>query len=396
MCADKRQDPHFGTKLIHVGQNPSQWAYKDVIPPISLSTVYNQPSPGVIEDFEYTRTGNPIRSVLEKCLASLDHAEYALTYSSGMAATTSMVNLLVPGDHLLSSVDIYGGTHRYLAKVAIKAGILCSFIDFADPETVASHLQPNTKVVWFEAITNPLMRVIDVKLLCDAVHKVRPEVLVVVDNSFVTPYFQRPLLLGVDIVMYSVSKYMNGHSDCLMGSLVTNNKEVYDKLYFLQCTTGSVPSSFDCYLVNRGLKTLHLRMERHMSNALAVARYLEVHPKVLKVNYTGLESHPQYKLANSQFTGHCGMISFYINGGLKESTAFLEALKMFCITCSLGGFESLAALPCKMTHTSLSQKERLSVGILDNLIRLSVGLETIEDIISDLEQGFVASGAKDK
>ncbi|CAH1737116.1 unnamed protein product [Aphis gossypii] len=390
------RDPNFGTKLVHAGHNPAEWTYKDVVPPIAMSTIFNSPSPGVIEGYEYTRCGNPIRSVLEKCLIALDHAKYALAYSSGMAAISSMVNLLAPGDHLLCSSNVYGGTHRLLNKVAKQAGILFDFVDFSDTANIISNIKPNTKLVWFESLSNPLMSVLDVQKVSEVVHKTRADIIVAVDNSFVTPYFQRPLDLGVDVIMYSLSKYMNGHSDVIMGALVTNNKNLYDKLYVFQYTCGNVPSSFDCYMVNRGLKTLHVRMEQHMKNATAVAEYLESHPKVLRVNYMGLPSHPQHEIIKKQFTGHNGIVSFYINGGIKVSTKLLESLKLFSITCSLGCYESLAALPCKMTHTSLTDEERQSTGIHDNLIRLSIGLEYYQDLIDDLEQAILASGAADK
>ncbi|XP_025205728.1 putative cystathionine gamma-lyase 2 [Melanaphis sacchari] len=402
MCDDgsatknNRKDPNFGTKLVHAGHNPSEWTYKDVVPPIAMSTIFNSPSPGVIESYEYSRCGNPTRSVLEKCLIALDHAKYALAYSSGMAAISSIVNLLAPGDHVLCSSDVYGGTHRLLNKVANPAGILFDFVDFSDTATIITNIRPNTKLVWFESLSNPLMNVLDVQKVSEAVHNTRADIIVAVDNSFVTPYFQRPLELGVDVIMYSLSKYMNGHSDIVMGALVTNNKDLYDKLYVYQYTCGNIPSSFDCYMVNRGLKTLHVRMEQHMKNATAVALYLESHPKVLKVNYMGLPSHQQHEIIKKQFTGHNGIVSFYINGGIKVSTKLLESLKLFCITCSLGCYESLAALPCKMTHTSLTDEERQSTGIHDNLIRLSIGLEYYQDLIDDLEQAIIKSGAVDK
>lgn len=390
------KDPNFGTKLVHAGHNPGEWTYNDVVPPIAMSTIYNLKSPGVIQGFEYTRCGNPIRSVLEKCLIALDHAKYALAYSSGMAAISSVVSLLVPGDHLLCSSDVYGGTYRLLNNIVKPAGILFDFVDFTDTATIIKNIKPNTKLVWFESLSNPLMVVLDVQKVSEAVHRTRADILVAVDNSFVTPYFQRPLDLGVDIIMYSLSKYMNGHSDVIMGALVTNNKELYEKLHVFQYTCGNIPSSFDCYMVNRGLKTLHVRMEQHMKNATAVAKYLESHPKVLRVNYMGLSSHRQREIIEKQFSGHNGIMSFYVNGGIEVSTKLLESLKLFCITASLGCYESLAALPCKMTHASLTDEERQSTGIHDNLIRLSIGLEYYQDLIDDLEQAIQLSGATDK
>ncbi|VVC32716.1 Pyridoxal phosphate-dependent transferase, subdomain 2,Pyridoxal phosphate-dependent transferase [Cinara cedri] len=394
--ADHEKDLAFGTKLIHSGNHPDEWTYKDVIPPISLSTIYNAESPGVIQNYEYTRCGNPIRSVLEKCLMAMDNAKYALVYSSGMSATMSMVSMLAPGDHILCSSDVYGGTYRLLSIIAKQAGILFDFIDFINTENIVQNIKPNTKLVWFESLSNPLMRVLDVKKVSDVVHRIRTDILVAVDNSFITPYFQKPLNLGVDVIMYSLSKYINGHSDALMGALVTNNKELYDKLYVYQYTCGNVPSSFDCYMVNRGLKTLHVRMEHHMKNAFVVAQFLRSHPKVLKVNYVGFPDHPQRDVINKQFTGYTGLLSFYINGGLKESVKLLESLKLFYITVSFGCYESLAALPTKMTHASLTDEQKYSIGIYENLVRLSIGLEYVQDLIDDLNQALEASGAKDK
>ncbi|KAE9532185.1 hypothetical protein AGLY_010387 [Aphis glycines] len=388
------RDPNFGTKLVHAGHNPAEWTYKDVVPPIAMSTIFNSPSPGVIEGYEYTRCGNPIRSVLEKCLIALDHAKYALAYSSGMAAISSMVNLLAPGDHLLCSSNVYGGTHRLLNKVAKQAGILFDFVDFSDTANIISNIKPNTKLVWFESLSNPLMNVLDVQKVSEVVHKTRADIIVAVDNSFVTPYFQ-----GITFLVL-----INDHN------YIYSQKK--NRFVFRRIACGNVPSSFDCYMVNRGLKTLHVRMEQHMKNATAVAEYLESHPKVLRVNYMGLPSHPQHEIIKKQFTGHNGIVSFYINGGIKVSTKLLESLKLFSITCSLGCYESLAALPrialefkngngqtalgCKMTHTSLTDEERQSTGIHDNLIRLSIGLEYYQDLIDDLEQAILASGAADK
>jgi cystathionine gamma-lyase len=384
-------DPHFGTKAIHVGQNPDQWSFKDVVPPISLTTTYKQYGPNDHAGFEYSRCGNPIRKVLQQCIASLEDGKYSLTYASGLAATTAIIQLLNSGDHVLCGDDMYGGTNRYFSKIASKFGVKFTMTDMTKDNNIEKLILPETKLVWLESPTNPCMRVADLEKISTIAHNVRKDIIVVVDNTFQTSYFQRPLTLGADIVLYSLSKYMNGHSDVIMGALVLNDTELFDRLAYIQNSCGIMSSPFDCYLVNRGLKTLHVRMEKHQKNGFAVARFLEQHPLVEKVLHPGLPSHPQHKVAIRQCSGFSGMVSFYIKGGLQEATKFLQAVKVFCLAESLGGFESLADHPALMTHASVPPEERAVLNISDNLIRLSVGLESEEDLIADLDQALNAS-----
>ncbi|VVC32717.1 Pyridoxal phosphate-dependent transferase, subdomain 2,Pyridoxal phosphate-dependent transferase [Cinara cedri] len=387
-------DPHFGTKAIHAGQNPDQWTFKDVVPPIALTTTYKQYGPNDHAGFEYTRCGNPIRKVLQECIASLEDAKHCLTYASGLAATTATIQLLKAGDHVVCGDDMYGGTNRYFRNIASKFGLKFTMIDMTDLKNVENAILPETKLVWLESPTNPLMRVSDLKAIATFAHKFREDILVVVDNTFQTAYFQKPLQLGADIVLYSLSKYMNGHSDVIMGALVINDTPLFDSLAYIQNSCGIMSSPFDCYLVNRGLKTLHVRMKEHMRNGLAVARFLEQHPLVESVMHPGLPSHPQHAVAVRQCSGFSGMLSFYIKGGLDEATRFLQAIRVFCLAESLGGFESLADHPALMTHASVPPEERKALRISDNLIRLSVGIESEEDLIADLDQALKASVQK--
>lgn len=382
--------PNFATKAIHDGQEPEQWNSMAVVPPISMATTFKQASPGKHAGFEYGRSGNPTRNCLEKCIASLENAKHGFTFSSGLAATTALTHLLNAGEHIVSMNDLYGGTNRYFRHVASRMNIQTSFVDCTNPENVKNALKPNTKMVWIETPTNPTLQIVDIKAVCDVAHT-QPNVFVVVDNTFMSPYFQRPLDLGADCVMHSCTKYMNGHTDVIMGCVATNNDAIEEKLRFLQNAIGPVPSPFDCFLVNRGLKTLHVRMKEHMKNGLLVAKWLEENPRVEKVLHPGLPSHPQHELAKQQMRGFSGMVTFYIKGGLKESSTFLKELKIFTLAESLGGFESLAEHPGIMTHASVAKEERLSLGITDNLVRLSVGIEDIEDIIDDLDAALKAA-----
>jgi cystathionine gamma-lyase len=386
----RKQEPGFATKAIHTGQKPEQWNSRAVVPPISLATTYKQFGPGQHAGFEYSRSGNPTRNVLEACLAGLDNAKHALTFASGLGTQTAIISTLKTGDGIITGDDIYGGTNRLFRNLAVNMGIEVSFVDMTDLKNLEKAIKPNLKLVWLETPTNPIMKVIDIKAVADMIHSTTKANLVV-DNTFLSAYFQRPLDLGADIVMYSLTKYMNGHSDVVMGSIATNNEEIHEKLRYYQNATGIVPSPFDCYLVNRSLKTLSLRMERHFKNAMAVAKWMEVHPKVDKVIHPGLPSHPQHKLSLSQTFGHSGMISFYIkDSNLEKSTKFLQALKVFTLAESLGGYESLAELPAVMTHASVPVEQRDVLGINDSLIRISVGLEDIHDLINDLDQALAS------
>jgi len=387
MSGFKQQPKGFATKAIHVGQEPEQWTHLAVVPPLVTSTTFKQFSPAEPKLYEYARSGNPTRAVLESCLASLDNGKYGLTFSSGLGATTVLTQLLSTGDHIISCDDVYGGTNRFFSKIATRQGIEVDFIDATDVNKVKKTIKPNTKMIWIETPTNPCMNIIDIEAVSQIAHS-HPNIIVVVDNTFLSSYFQRPLEQGADIVCYSITKYMNGHSDVVMGATITNDEKLYNQLKFLQNASGVVPSPFDCYQVNRSLKTLALRMEQHSKSSLIIGQYLESHPKILRVLHPGLPSHPQHQLVLKQTYGHSGIMSFYIEGGLAESKKFLQSLKVFTLAESLGGYESLAELPSLMTHASVPEDQRKVLGISDTLIRISVGLEDPEDLIEDLRQAL--------
>ncbi|XP_056132100.1 cystathionine gamma-lyase-like [Lampris incognitus] len=384
----------FATEAIHVGQEPEQWKSMAVVPPISLSTTFKQSSPGNHAGFEYSRSGNPTRNCLENAVAALDGAKHCLALASGLAATLTITHLLKAGDGIVCMDDVYGGTNRYFQKIVSQLGVDVSFADCTKVDILQAALKPNTKLVWIETPTNPTMKVVDIKACADMVHKQNKDIVVVVDNTFMSAYFQRPLALGADICMYSATKYMNGHSDVVMGLVSVNREDLYERLKFLQNALGAVPSPFDCFLCNRGLKTLHLRMERHFTNAMAAAKFLEGDCRVDRVIFPGLPSHPQYEIMRKQCTGCPGMIAFYIKGELEHATVFLSSLKLFAVAESLGGYESLAEHPAIMTHASVPERERVVLGISDTLIRLSVGLEDESDIIGDLDQALNAAHPK--
>jgi len=381
---------HFGTNAIHAGQDPDQWKSKAVVPPISMSTTFKQESPGEHSGYEYSRSGNPTRDCTEKCLASLENGKHCMLFSSGLGATTSLFNLLNSGEHLVAMNDLYGGTNRFFRKIASKFNVETSFVDLTVAENLEKHIKPNTRMVWVETPTNPLLQVVDIAAVCEIAHK-QPNIIVVVDNTFMTPYFQRPLELGADCAFHSVTKYLNGHSDCVMGAVITKSDAIHEKLRFLQNAIGTVPSPFDSYLVNRGLKTLHIRMRQHMSNGMAVAKFLEADARVDSVRYPGLPSHPQYATVQKQCRGYSGMVTFFIKGGLEEAKTFLSNLKVFTLAESLGGFESLAEHPAIMTHASICKEEREQLGIYDTLVRLSVGIEDEADLINDLDQALAVA-----
>lgn len=387
-----RPFPHFGTDALHAGQEPEKWKSMAVIPPISMSTTFKQFGPGDHAGFEYSRSGNPTRNCLEECIASLENGKHGLVFASGLAATHTTLLMLKKGDHMICMDDVYGGTNRLFRQIVSQYGIEIDFVDCTNAENVAAALRPNTAMVWIETPTNPTMKLVDIQAVANIVNS--KKIILVVDNTFMSSYFQRPLDLGADIVMHSMTKYMNGHSDVVMGCVATKSNEIEEKLRFLQNAAGSVPSPFDCYLVNRGLKTLHVRMKEHMKNGLAVAKFLEKHPLIEKVGHPGLPSHPQHELAKRQMRGFSGMVTFWHTGGLAESQKFLKAIKVFTLAESLGGFESLAELPSVMTHASVKAEERAKLGITDNMIRLSVGLEDQEDLIGDLDQALTAAMAK--
>ncbi|KAI9564460.1 hypothetical protein GHT06_008199 [Daphnia sinensis] len=378
------QDPSFATKIIHVAQEPEQWSDGNpVVMPISLSTTYKQEAPGKFVSCEYSRLDNPTRNTVERVVASLEGAKYGLAYSSGMAAIVTVFNLLSPGDHIVSSTDLYGGTSIYLKQVADRLNIKTTFVDVTDPANIEKAIKENTRLVWIETPSNPGLNLVDIEKVA-AIVRSRDNVLLAIDNTFLSPYFQRPFEFGVDIVMHSATKYLNGHSDVLMGILLTNDDQIHDRLRFLQRTIGAVPSPFECYLLNRGMKTLPVRMRQHMENGLAVARFLENHPSVERVLHPGLSSHPQHELAKRQSYGHSGMITFFLKGGKAECRAFVKHLKVVILGESLGGYESLVKIPALMP-------ESYQLGVPVNLIRLSVGLEYVGDLIADLDQALKAA-----
>ncbi|CAH2311016.1 cystathionine gamma-lyase [Pelobates cultripes] len=381
---------HFATQAIHTGQEPEQWSSMAVVPPISLSTTFKQNAPGEYTGYEYSRSGNPTRNCLEKAVAALDGAKYCLAYASGLAATLNVAHLLKSGDQIICTSDVYGGTNRYFNKIASEMGLKIAFADCSDLKCLEAAITSDTKLVWIETPTNPTLTVIDIQGCADIVHK-HKDVILAVDNTFMSAYFQRPLSLGADICMYSATKYMNGHTDVVMGLVSVNCDKLYERLKFLQNALGAIPSPFDCYLLNRGLKTLHLRMKQHFKNALEAARFLEKDPRVEKVIFPGLPTHPQYELTRRQCTGVPGMITFYIKGDLEHAKIFLKTLKLFVLAESLGGYESLAEHPAIMTHASVPEDMRATLNISDTLIRLSIGLEDIEDIIDDLDQALRAA-----
>lgn len=383
--------PHFATLAIHAGQEPEQWASKAVVPLISLSTTFQQDTPGNPFPFEYSRGGNPTRNVFEKCIAALEGATHAIATSSGLGAQSAIVQTLKSGDHIVAMEDIYGGSHRYFRKILGNFGVETTFVDATDIKNLEAAIRDNTKMLWVETPTNPLLRLVDIRGVVELARSKKEDIVVVVDNTFMTPYFQRPLELGADIVYHSVTKYLNGHTDVLMGVICTSNDELEKKIRFVQFAGGSVPSPFDCYLANRGLKTLHLRMREHQRNAFAVARFLESSPYAEDVVYPGLPSHPQHELAKRQCKGFSGMVSFRLKGTLENAKKFFAALKVFILAESLGGYESLAEIPSLMTHASIPEDDRARLGISDTLIRLSVGIEDGDDLVEDLKQALKAS-----
>eukprot|EP01095_Lingulamoeba_sp_RSL-Kostka_P005065 TRINITY_DN16428_c0_g1_i1.p1 TRINITY_DN16428_c0_g1~~TRINITY_DN16428_c0_g1_i1.p1 ORF type:complete len:417 (-),score=174.38 TRINITY_DN16428_c0_g1_i1:215-1384(-) len=379
---------NFGTDCIHAGQEPDP-VTGAVMTPISLSTTFVQKSPGQHTGYEYARTGNPTRNAYEACVAKCENGKHGLAFASGLAATATLLHLLKSGDEIIAMDDMYGGTNRYFHKVAQPfANLKFNLVDLTNLEAFESAMNENIKMVWIETPTNPTLKISDIQALSDIAHAVNSEVIVVVDNTFLSPYFQRPLDFGADIVLHSVSKYINGHSDVIGGIVITNSDEINEKLRFLQNGMGAIQGVFSSFLAMRGLKTLHVRMKQHAINAQAVAEFLESHEKVERVIYPGLPSHPQYELAQKQQTGFGGMVTFFIKGGLDESRTFLENLKVFSLAESLGGVESLAEHPAIMTHASVPPELRKKLGISDTLIRLSVGIEETEDILEDISNAL--------
>ncbi|WP_321518234.1 cystathionine gamma-synthase [uncultured Bacteroides sp.] len=381
----------FSTKAIHIGEEPDfrEGATGDVVIPIHLSTTFarkkvDKPTAG----YEYTRSLNPTRNALEIKLASLENGRFGLAFASGLAAeSTILLSLIKPGDHIVAFDDLYGGTKRLINQVFDNYNFNTSFVDAVDPKNIENAIKENTKLVWLESPTNPLLKVSDIKAISEITK--RHGVILVVDNTFLSPYFQKPLDLGADIVVHSSTKYIGGHSDVLGGSVILNDEDLYKKIQYHQNAVGAVLAPFDSYLTLRGIKTLAIRLERHNKNAIEIAHYLEKHPKVIKVIYPGLKSHPQHELATKQATGYGGIISFEIAGTIDDAKAFLEKLNLFALAESLGGVESLIELPAVMTHASVAKEVREQIGISDTLVRISVGIEDVADLIADLEQALV-------
>ncbi|MDX1271602.1 cystathionine gamma-synthase [Bizionia paragorgiae] len=376
----------FNTKTIHGKQSPDP-AYGAVMPPIYQTTTYAQSTPGGHKGFEYSRSSNPTRQALENALASIENGEFGLAFGSGLAAIDAVMKLLKPGDEVISTSDLYGGSYRLFTSIFEGFGIKFHFVNMGDPSTIEQYINAKTKLIWVETPTNPMLNIIDIKAAVAIAKK--HKVLLAVDNTFATPYLQQPLELGADIVMHSATKYLGGHSDVVMGALVVKDQALAKQLYFIQNACGAICGPQDAFLVLRGIKTLHIRMQRHCENGKAVAEYLAAHPKVENVYWPGFETHPNHHIAKEQMTGFGGMLSFTTKGNnYKEAIKTVERFKLFTLAESLGGVESLAGHPASMTHASIPKADREKTGVVDSLIRLSVGIEDIEDLIKDLKQAL--------
>ena len=376
----------FATRAIHGGQEPDS-SHGAVTVPIDLTSTYQQEKIGQPGSDEYFRTGNPTRRALETALAALEEGQYGLAFASGLAAITTVLSLLKNGDHLIAGEDLDGGTYRLLEKVVINWGVSTTYADINDLAAFEAAMQPNTKLIWIETPTNPLLKIVDIQALAAISRK--HKLILVVDNTFASPYFQRPLILGADIVVHSTAKYLSGHSDIIGGAVITSDRDLYEPLKFYQNAIGAVPSPFDSWLLLRGLKTLAVRMREHEKNALFIAYFLANHPKIDRVYYPGLPSHPQHSLARQQMSGFGGMISIGLKGGLTAATAFTSRLQLFLLAESLGGVESLVCYPPLMTHAAMPEKERLKRGITPALLRLSIGIENRNDLKRDLEKALI-------
>lgn len=377
---------HFGTKAIHAGQEPDPTT-GSVMTPIYQTSTYWQESPGKHKGYAYARGKNPTRTALEKCLAALEDAKHALCFSSGMGAIDAVAKLLRPGDEVITGNDLYGGTYRMFTKVFANFGIKFHFIDLNNEADIINSINANTKLLWIETPTNPTMQIIDIEMCAKIARK--HSLILAVDNTFASPYLQNPLALGADIVMHSVTKYLGGHSDVIMGALCLNDDKLYEQLAFIHNSCGATPGPMDSFLVLRGLKTLHLRMERHCSNGKAVAEFLRTHPKIEKVYWPGFADSPNHEIARKQMKDFGGMISIVLkNASLEDTFKIASAFKVWTLAESLGGVESLINHPATMTHASIPKQEREKVGVVDNLLRLSTGVEHIEDLIEDLKQAL--------
>ncbi|HUX96380.1 MAG TPA: cystathionine gamma-synthase [Bacteroidales bacterium] len=375
----------FETKAIWVGQE-ADTATGATIVPIYQTSTFTQEEVNKHRGYEYSRVGNPTRTALDKCLASLEEGKYGLSFSSGLAAEHAIFSLLLPGDHVIVPEDMYGGTYRLIKQLLEPLKIKFTFTDFTDLKAIENAFLPSTRMVWIETPTNPVLKIFDIEAIAGIARK--NKALSVVDNTFASPYFQKPLLLGADIVVHSTTKYINGHSDVIGGAVVLNDDEIFKKIHLVQKSVGAVPSPFDSWLTLRGVKTLAVRMRQHEQNASMVAEFMQEAENVEKVYFPGLKSHPGHDIATRQMTGYGGIVSFQIKGGLKEANAFFRKLRVFQLADSLGGVESLANYSATMTHEAFPPELRKKIGVTDNLIRLSVGLEHIDDLIYDLKNAL--------
>lgn len=376
----------FGTKAIHAGQHPDP-STGAIMTPIYQTSTYTQESPGKHKGFEYARTQNPTRSALEANIAALENARFGRCFSSGMGATDAILKMFEPGDEIVSTNDLYGGTYRIFTKIYAKYGLKFTFVDMKDLDAVKSAVSEKTKLVWVETPTNPMMSIVDVEGIVDVAKSAGAKT--VVDNTFASPYLQNPINLGADIVMHSVTKYIAGHSDVVMGFVGTNDQKIDEQIGFMQNSAGAVPGPQDCFLVLRGIKTLHVRMDRHCDNGEAIARHLKSHSKVAHVYWPGFEEHPNHEVAKKQMKRFGGMISFILKEDSQEAAfRVLERFRVFSLAESLGGVESLVGHPASMTHASIPKEQRLQAGLTDSLIRLSVGIEDIDDLLKDLDQAI--------
>lgn len=374
------------TRFIHAGVHPDPTTGA-IMTPIYQTSTYVQEAPGKHKGYEYARTQNPTRDQLQNALAAAENGQFGISFSSGLAATDTLLKLFKPGDEIISTNDLYGGTYRLMRKVWEDYGLKFRFIDMSDATTIRQYITPATKMIWVETPTNPLIRVIDIKA-CAAIAR-EANALLAVDNTFASPYLQNPLDLGADIVMHSATKYIGGHSDVVHGVIITNNKTIADQLYFLQNACGAVPGPQDCFLLLRGLKTLHVRMQRHCENGEKVAHFLRQHPKVAKVHWCGFSDHPNHTIAKEQMRGFGGMMSFELKDNtVAAAEKLLASTRLFACAESLGGVESLIGHPASMTHASIPREERIANGLVDSLIRLSVGIEDADDLIEDLKQAI--------
>ncbi|MDB5002704.1 MAG: cystathionine gamma-lyase/cystathionine beta-lyase [Mucilaginibacter sp.] len=376
----------FATKAIHAGQEPDP-STGAVMTPIYQTSTYWQKSPGDHQGYEYSRGTNPTRKALENCLAALENAQFGLAFSSGMGATDAVMKLLMPGDEVITGNDLYGGSYRMFTKIFANYGIKFHFLDLSNPDIIREYTNANTKLIWIETPTNPTMQIVDIA----AVTKIGKEkgLLTVVDNTFASPYLQNPIDLGADVVMHSVTKYIGGHSDVVMGALMLNDEDLYKRLWFIYNSCGATPGPMDSFLVLRGIKTLHLRMKAHCENGRKIAEFLKTHPKVDKIYWPGFTDHPNHEIAKKQMRDFGGMISITLKGAdLKETFRIASSFKVFALAESLGGVESLINHPVTMTHASIPKDAREKVGVVDNLLRLSVGVEDVDDLLDDLKQAL--------